>query len=63
MRIASKCAHDFDCGWQLVNVFSHCVTLILELAQFPHSLSQNYFTLLATHDYDSGLLYALGLFI
>ena len=28
MRIASKCACDFDCDWQHVNVFSHCVTLI-----------------------------------
>ncbi len=28
MRIASKCALDFDCDWQRVNAFSHCVTLI-----------------------------------
>ncbi len=28
MRIASKCARDFDCDWQRVNAFSHCVTLI-----------------------------------
>ncbi len=24
---ASKCARDFDCDWQRVNAFSHCVTL------------------------------------
>ncbi len=28
MSIASKCAHDFDCDWQRVKAFSHCVTLI-----------------------------------
>ncbi len=28
MRIASKCACDFDCDWQRVNAFSPCVTLI-----------------------------------
>ncbi len=28
MHIASKCAHDFDCDWQRVNTFSHCVPLI-----------------------------------
>ena len=28
VRIASKCARDFDCDWQRVNAFSHCVTLI-----------------------------------
>ena len=28
MRIASKYACDFDCGWQRVNALSHCVTLI-----------------------------------
>ena len=27
MRIASKCEHDFDCDWQRVNTFSHCVSL------------------------------------
>ncbi len=26
-RIASKFAHNFDCDWQRVNAFSHCVTL------------------------------------
>ena len=25
--IASKFVHDFDCDWQRVNAFSHCVTL------------------------------------
>ncbi len=29
MRIASKCVHDFDCDWQRVNAFSHCITLII----------------------------------
>ena len=28
MCIASKCAPDFDCDWQHVNSFSHCITLI-----------------------------------
>ncbi len=28
MRIASKYMHDFDCDWQHVNAFSHCVTVI-----------------------------------
>ncbi len=28
MRIASKCTRDFDCDWERVNAFSHCVTLI-----------------------------------
>ncbi len=28
MCIASKCACDFDCVWQHVNAFSHCVTLL-----------------------------------
>ncbi len=27
MHIASKYARDFDCEWQRVNTFSHCVTL------------------------------------
>ena len=27
MCIASKCARDFDCDWQRVNAFSHCVSL------------------------------------
>ena len=27
MRIVSKFARDFDCDWQRVNAFSHCVTL------------------------------------
>ncbi len=31
MRIASKCVRGFDCDWQRVNAFSHCVTLILVL--------------------------------
>ena len=31
MCIASKCARDFDCEWQRVNAFSHCVTLIRAL--------------------------------
>ncbi len=31
MCIALKCARDFDCDWQCVNVFSHCVTLICVL--------------------------------
>ncbi len=31
MCIASKCARDFDCDWQRVNTFSHCVTLICVL--------------------------------
>ena len=26
-RTASKCAHDFDCDWECVNAFSHCVPL------------------------------------
>ncbi len=26
-HIASKCARDFDCDWQRVNMFSHCITL------------------------------------
>ena len=26
-RIASKCAHNFDCDWQRVNIFSQFVTL------------------------------------
>ncbi len=29
MRITSKYACDFDCDWQRVNMFSHCVTLSL----------------------------------
>ncbi len=32
-RIASKCAHEFDCDWQRVNAFSHCVTLTHVLVQ------------------------------
>ncbi len=28
MRIASKCAHDFDSDWQRINAISHGVTLI-----------------------------------
>ena len=28
MRSASKCASNFDCDWQRVNEFFHCVTLI-----------------------------------
>ncbi len=28
MRIASKFTRDFDCDWQRVNMFSHCITLI-----------------------------------
>ena len=31
MPIASKCSRDFDCDWQRVNAFSHCVTLIRNL--------------------------------
>ena len=30
-RIASKSVRDFDCDWQRVNKFSHCVTLTLVL--------------------------------
>ena len=26
-RTASKCSRDFDCNWQRLNAFSHCVTL------------------------------------
>ena len=26
-HIASKSAHNFDCDWQRVNTFSHCITL------------------------------------
>ena len=26
-RIASKFVHDFDCNWQRVYAFSHCITL------------------------------------
>ncbi len=28
MRIVSKRAHDFDCDWQRINTFSHCITQI-----------------------------------
>ncbi len=28
MRTASKFVRDFDCDWQRVNAFSHCVSLI-----------------------------------
>ncbi len=31
MRIASICECDFDCDWQRLNVFPHCVTLIRSL--------------------------------
>ncbi len=31
MRIASKCVHHFDCDWQRVNAFSHCIILIRPL--------------------------------
>ena len=26
--IAAKCGYNFDCDWQCVNMFYHCVTLI-----------------------------------
>ena len=32
-RTASKCALEFDCDWEVVNVFSHCVTLTCVLLQ------------------------------
>ncbi len=36
-RTASKYAHDFNCDWERVNAFSHCITLTRIL--LPHIIS------------------------
>ncbi len=40
-RTASKFTHDFDCDWQRLNAFSHCVTLTLVLLPQIISYSDN----------------------
>ena len=40
-KTASKFVSDFDCNWQRVNTFSHCVTLIHVL--LPQIISYMYF--------------------
>ncbi len=51
MCIASKVAHDFDCDWQRVNAFSHCVTLIRVLLSQIISYSDTKVQVLVVMEY------------
>ena len=47
----SRCVRDFDCDWQHVNVFSHCVTLTHVLLLQIISYSDTEVTVLVVKKY------------
>ena len=50
-RTASKCVRDFDCDWECVNAFSHCVTLRRVLLPQIISYSDTKVTVLVVIEY------------